>query len=88
MRTEAADAGFYHSPGWNGDYPRIQLRTIAELLAGKGLDVPPLQATFKEAPKHVSNGYHQLELTPATSDSHAETEPLAVADKPRKRKKR
>jgi DNA modification methylase len=87
MRTEAADAGFYHSPGWNGDYPRIQLRTIAELLAGKGLDVPPQQATFKAAPKHVSNGYHQLELTPATSDSNAETEPLAVADKARKRKK-
>ncbi len=85
MRTEAADAGFYHSPGWNMDCPRIQLRTIAELLAGKGLDVPPQQATFKEAPKHVSNGFHQLELTPATSDSHAETEPLAVADRPRKR---
>ena len=78
MRTEAAGAGFYHSPGWNKDYPRIQLRTIAELLAGKGLDVPPLQATFKEAPKHVSNGYHQLELTPATSDADA----VMVSDKP------
>jgi DNA modification methylase len=88
MRTEAADAGFYHSPGWNGDYPRIQLRTIAELLAGKGLDVPPLQATFKEAPKHVHNGYLQLELTPATSDADA----AMVSDKPaagrRKRKPR
>jgi DNA modification methylase len=89
MRTEAADAGFYHSPGWNGDYPRIQLRTIAELLAGKGLDVPPLQATFKEAPKHVSNGYHQLELAPATSDADA----VIVSDKPtatghRKRRRR
>jgi DNA modification methylase len=88
MISEAASAGFYHSPGWNKDCPRIQLRTIAELLEGKGLDVPPLQATFQEAPKHVSNGYHQLELTPATSDSNVETEPLAVADKPSKRKKR
>jgi len=88
MIAEAASAGFYHSPGWNMDCPRIQLRTIAELLAGKGLDVPPLQATFKEAPKHVSNGFHQLELTQVTSDSNAETEPLAVADKPRKRRKR
>jgi site-specific DNA-methyltransferase (adenine-specific) len=34
MRTEAADAGFYHSPGWNRDCPRIQLRTIADLLEG------------------------------------------------------
>jgi site-specific DNA-methyltransferase (adenine-specific) len=87
MMSEAASAGFYHSPGWNMDCPRIQLRTIAELLAGKGLVVPPQQATFKEAPKHVSNGYHQLELTPATSDSNAETEPLAVADKPRKKRR-
>jgi site-specific DNA-methyltransferase (adenine-specific) len=82
MRTEAADAGFYHSPGWNIDCPRIQLRTIAELLAGKGLDVPPQQATFKEAPKHVSNGYLQLELpAPATSDADA----VMVSDKPASR---
>jgi DNA modification methylase len=82
MRTEAADAGFYHSPGWNRDCPRIQLRTIAELLAGKGLDVPPQQATFKEAPKHVHNGHHQLDLDTSTADA------VAVADKPAKRKKR
>ena len=37
MRTEAADAGFYHSPGWNKDYPRLQILTIADLLAGKTL---------------------------------------------------
>ncbi|MCX6841896.1 MAG: DNA methyltransferase [candidate division WOR-3 bacterium] len=80
MISEAASAGFYHSPGWNEDYPRIQLRTIVELLAGKGLDVPPLQATFKEAPKHVHNGNHQLEFTPATSDADA----VMVSDKPRK----
>jgi site-specific DNA-methyltransferase (adenine-specific) len=86
MRTEAADAGFYHSPGWNMDCPRIQLRTIAELLAGKGLDVPPQQATFKQAPKHVRNGYHQLEIAPATSDADA----VMVSDKPARkaRKKR
>ena len=35
METEAATARFYHSPGWNKDYPRIQILTIAELLAGK-----------------------------------------------------
>ena len=33
MRTEAASAGFYTSP-W-GQHPKIQLLTIAELLAGK-----------------------------------------------------
>lgn len=38
MRSEAADAGFRESP-W-GRHPRIQLRTIRELLDGKGIDYP------------------------------------------------
>ncbi len=62
MRTDAAEAGFYHSPGWNQDYPRIQLRTIAELLAGKGIDVPPQHVTFKQAPKYAKDGSVQLEM--------------------------
>lgn len=40
MRGEAAEAGFYESP-WGKD-PRIQLRTIRELLEGKGVDYPHL----------------------------------------------
>jgi SAM-dependent methyltransferase len=54
MRTEAAGAGFYHSPGWNKDYAKLQVLTVAELLAGKGIDMPPLgqvSTTFKKAPK-------------------------------------
>jgi site-specific DNA-methyltransferase (adenine-specific) len=52
MRTEAASAGFYHSPGWNKNYPRLQLVTIANLLGGKGIDYPPGEKlTFKKAPK-------------------------------------
>lgn len=38
MRGEAAGFGFYESP-W-GRHPRIQLRTVEELLAGKGIDYP------------------------------------------------
>ncbi len=38
MRAEAAEAGFYTSP-W-GKHPRIQLRTVGELLAGQGIDYP------------------------------------------------
>jgi DNA modification methylase len=38
MRTEAASTGFYTSP-W-GQHPRIQLLTVAELLAGKRIDMP------------------------------------------------
>jgi DNA modification methylase len=56
MRTEAADAGFYHSPGWNKDFPRIQLLTIAELLDGRKIDRPPHSVTFKQAPKAMGKG--------------------------------
>lgn len=51
MRAEAAHAGFYHSPGWNKKYPRLQLLTVEELLSGKTIDRPPHSVTFKQAPK-------------------------------------
>jgi hypothetical protein len=52
MRTEAASAGFYRSPWTGRDYPRLQLRTIAELLDGKGIDYPAIgggNVTFRKA---------------------------------------
>jgi len=54
MQTEAVGAGFYHSPGWNKDYPKIQILTIEELLHGKAVDMPPqtqTSVTFAKAPK-------------------------------------
>jgi site-specific DNA-methyltransferase (adenine-specific) len=54
MQTEAVTAGFYESKMWNKKYPKIQLLTVAELLAGKQIDMPPVRqvgATFKKAPK-------------------------------------
>ena len=33
-------AGFYHSDIWQRDYPKLQLRTIAELLANNPFEVP------------------------------------------------
>jgi hypothetical protein len=51
-RKEAASAGFYKSH-W-GDHPRIQLLTIEELLAGKGIDYPRTvgsNVTFRKAPR-------------------------------------
>ena len=58
MRTEAAGAGFYTSPFNNKPYPRIQIRTVAELLEGKGLDLPPSGdfRTFKKAPRVKRQG--------------------------------
>ncbi len=55
MRTEAAGAGFYISP-WSGQsHPRLQILTVAELLAGKGIDYPRFagNVTFKKAPKNT-----------------------------------
>lgn len=52
MRSAAAGRGFYTSP-WNGkDYPKIQIRTVAELLEGHGIDYPALTGgnlSFKSA---------------------------------------
>ncbi|MEW6223206.1 MAG: DNA methyltransferase [Chloroflexota bacterium] len=43
IKAEAASAGFYSSTGHA--YPRIQLRTVEELLAGKGIQYPPAPVT-------------------------------------------
>ena len=49
VRTEAVSAGFYHSDVWQRDYPKIQLRTIAELLAGNTFDLPPHPSMYQAA---------------------------------------
>jgi len=54
MKTEAVTAGFYESATWGRKYPKVQLLTVAELLAGKKVVMPPIRqvsATFKKAPK-------------------------------------
>ena len=49
MRTEAVSAGFYHSEVWQKDYPKIQLRTIAELLDGNEFELPPHPSVYQAA---------------------------------------
>jgi site-specific DNA-methyltransferase (adenine-specific) len=53
MITEAVSAGYYHSPGWGRDYPKIQILTIANLLAGAEIKMPSAAetGTFKQAPR-------------------------------------
>ncbi|MCD6327691.1 restriction endonuclease [bacterium] len=54
MRAEAAAAGTYLSPGWNRQYPRVQILTIQDIMAGSRIDYPPSRltnVTFKKAPK-------------------------------------
>jgi len=65
MRAEAAEAGFYHSDTWNRDYPKVQILTIAELLDGRQIDMPPIQQvsqTFKRAKREKGKGADQLGL--------------------------
>lgn len=78
MRAEAASAGFYSS-NW-GEQSKIQLRTVAELLDGKGIDYPPTKAdvTFKKAPR-ATYETGQLPLG-MVADS-----PTAKRGKPRRR---
>jgi len=65
MRAEAAQAGFYHSDTWNRDYPKVQILTIAELLDGKQIDMPPIQQvnqTFRRAKREKGKNAEQLGL--------------------------
>jgi site-specific DNA-methyltransferase (adenine-specific) len=62
MKTEAASAGFYHSPGWNKDYPRIQILTIEELFKGAEVKMPPWTSTFKQAQAESSDKSEQAHL--------------------------
>jgi len=40
MRQEAASAGMWYSGLWQRDYPRIQIRTIEDLLGGRRFELP------------------------------------------------
>ncbi len=52
MVTEACSAGFYHSDLWQKDYPLIQILTIEDIFASKGIQMPPsTYGTFKQAGK-------------------------------------
>jgi len=51
MTQEAVSAGFYHSPNWNKNYPKIQILTIEDLLDGAEIQMPPAWGTFKQAQK-------------------------------------
>jgi hypothetical protein len=54
MQAEAASAGFYEHKMNKQKYPRIQLRTVKELMTGKGIERPSnvaaVDETFKKAP--------------------------------------
>lgn len=55
MNREAAEAGFYQQPGFDRNYPKIQILTISDLLNGTQLQMPSsvmtTAVTFKQAQK-------------------------------------
>jgi len=66
MQTEAVTAGFFESITWGKKYPKIQLLTVADLLTGKKIEMPPIKqvgATFKKAEKYKGEKAEQLELS-------------------------
>jgi hypothetical protein len=68
MIAEAASAGFYEHKMNKQKYPRLQLRTVKELMDGKGIERPSnvaaLDETFKKAPpsKRKDSEQKALEL--------------------------
>ena len=66
METEAASAGFYEHKTNKQKYPRLQLRTVKELMDGKGIERPTTVAatdeTFKKAPESKKKQHEQKAL--------------------------
>jgi len=63
MLKEALAEGLYKSPGWVKQYQKIQIRTIAQLLAGEDFDMPPTNVSFKRAEKaRQTNNEHEKSL--------------------------
>jgi hypothetical protein len=66
METEAASAGFYEYQTNRQKYPRLQLRTVKELMEGQGIERPSTVAatdeTFKKAPESKKKQHEQKAL--------------------------
>ncbi len=63
MLAEAASTGLYHSPTWNRDYPKLQILSVASLLSGAEVKMPPAATTFKQAEKvKAAGGQMGLEM--------------------------
>ena len=66
METEAASAGFYEHKTNRQKFPRLQFRTVKELMEGKGVERPSTMAatdeTFKKAPQAKAKGQEQHEM--------------------------
>jgi site-specific DNA-methyltransferase (adenine-specific) len=66
MVAEAVSTGFYEHKTIQQKYPRLQLRTVKELMEGKAIERPSnvaaLDETFKRAPESRKKLGHQKEF--------------------------
>jgi len=62
MLKEALSAGYYHSPGWNQDYQKIQIRTIEQILDGETFDKPPTDPGWAHAKRAQQDTAKQSQL--------------------------
>ena len=64
--AEAVSAGFYTHKMNQQQYPKLQLRTVKELMEGKGIERPSnvaaVDETFKKAPESKKKLGHQKEF--------------------------
>ena len=67
MSAEAVSAGFYYSNLWQRDYPKIQIRTIADLLEGRNFDLPPHPSMYQPAQRVQRSEGLQTTLGDASS---------------------
>ena len=57
MQSEAAGSGLFYSELWDRNYAKIQIRTIADMLGGRGFDLPPRPSAYQPAQRaHRSVG--------------------------------
>jgi len=69
MRQEVAEAGDYHSPGWNRAYPKVQIVTIEDLLTGTQPEMPPMRQTFQRSQQISKSGHQQPAMASLFEDA-------------------
>jgi site-specific DNA-methyltransferase (adenine-specific) len=62
MTLEAVAAGSYESPTWGKKYARLQILTIADVLNGKRVEMPPAESVFARAERERSSEGEQATL--------------------------
>jgi site-specific DNA-methyltransferase (adenine-specific) len=60
MTLEATKAGFYRFPLTDKRYPRVQLRTIEQLLIDKVFELPPRPVQFTQAQRYVETPEQEM----------------------------